>query len=135
MIEYLLDTHILLWLLNDDERLTSQTKKVINNPNSVIYYSIISMWEVAIKHNAHPDKMNISGTEFMHYCEQAGFKKLEIDDRHIVALESLEVKKDQQAHKDPFDRVLLSQAKADGMNFITHDEKFAAYDEPNVWIV
>ena len=49
------------------------------------------MWEVSIKHNLN--KLPLSGTEFMHYCEQAGFKKLEIDDRHIVALETLEVKK------------------------------------------
>lgn len=64
---------------------------ILKDAHNEIFYSIASMWEVSIKHNLN--KLPLSGTEFMHYCEQAGFKKLEIDDRHIVALETLEVKK------------------------------------------
>ena len=133
MREILLDTHIILWSLFETEKLNKKIVDILKDAHNEIFYSIASMWEVSIKHNLN--KLPLSGTEFMHYCKQAGFKKLKIDDRHIVALETLEVKKGQQAHKDSFDKVLISQAKADAMNFITHDEKFAAYDEPNVWIV
>ena len=76
-----------------------------------------------------------SGVEFMHYCESMGFTKLEIDDRHICALESLEQREGSPSHEDPFDKILLAQAKGDGMTLITHDTKFLTYDEPYVYIV
>lgn len=134
-MDFLLDTHILLWLFNDDPRLSKTIKEIMLNPKSNFYYSIVSMWEVAIKHSKHPEKMNTSGTLFMHYCEQAGFKKLPLDDRHVLALETLNCADDEVNHNDPFDRILLSQAKADGMSFITHDRKFSAYNEPYVFLV
>ena len=105
------------------------------DPKINFYYSIVSMWEVSIKHLRHPEKMNTSGTLFMHYCEQAGFKKLPLDERHVLSLETLELDKEVADHSDPFDKILLSQAKADGMTFITHDNKFSAYHEPNVYVV
>lgn len=134
-METLFDTHLLLWALVEPEKLPKKVKEFLQNPKVKIYYSIVSMWEVAIKHAKHPKNIEISGTLFMHYCEQAGFKKLELDDRHVVALETLQRKEDAPAHNDPFDRMLLSQAKADGMTFITHDSQFDFYDEPNVFLV
>ena len=133
MREILLDTQIILWSLFETEKLNKKVVDILKDAHNEIFYSIASMWEVSIKHNLN--KLPLSGTEFMHYCEQAGFKKPEIDDRHVIAVETLELKAGQVEHKDPFDKVLLSQAKADGMNFITHDEKFAVYDEPNIWLV
>ena len=134
-MDILLDTHILLWLFNDDPRLSKKLRQIMSDPKLTFYYSIVSMWEVAIKHSKHPDKMNTSGTLFMHYCEQSGFKKLPLDERHVLSLETLELDKEVSDHSDPFDRILLSQAKADGMTFITHDNKFSAYHEPNVFVV
>jgi len=131
-MDFILDTHVLLWAFNDDPKLTDSARKVISSPRNTIYYSIISMWEVSIKHSKSPEKMSCSGTEFMHYCEQAGFKKLPIDDRHVVALESLELKENAPDHKDPFDRMLLAQAKADCMMLLTHDSKFSGYNEPYI---
>ena len=75
-------------------------------------------------------KLNISGTEFMHYCEQAGYKKLPIDEKHILALETLEKKENSPEHNDPFDRILLSQAKSETMNLLTCDKSFSYYNEP-----
>jgi len=129
----LADTHILYWLFNDDPQLSAKAKEYLNKGENKIYYSVLSMWEVAIKHNI--GKMNFSGTEFMHYCEQAGFIKLPFDDRHIVALETLEKKENTPEHNDPFDRGLLAQAKADCLTLLTHDKKFAFYDEPYYAIV
>ena len=131
----MLDTHILLWAFNADPRLDEKTIQLICDPRNTIYYSVISMWEVSLKHSKHPDKMNTSGTLFMHYCEQAGYKKLPVDERHVVALETLQVAENAPAHKDPFDRMLLAQAKADAMTFITHDSKFSGYKESNVMLV
>lgn len=91
MREILLDTHIILWSLFETEKLNKKIVDILKDAHNEIFYSIASMWEVSIKHNLN--KLPLSRTEFMHYCKQAGFKKLEIDDRHIVALETLEVKK------------------------------------------
>lgn len=132
-MEILLDTHIILWDLFDPEKLPKKTVDFLLDDENVFYYSIASMWEVAIKHAT--GKLDVSGTEFMHYCEQAGFKKLPIDERHVCALETLDKKENTPEHNDPFDRMLLSQAKADGLLFITHDKKFSFYDEPYVSIV
>lgn len=135
-MDFLLDTHIALWLMNNDARLTENTKEIIKSRHNNIYYSVVSMWEVSIKKMAKPESLNISGVEFMHRCEQAGFKKLALDDRHVCALESL-IGKDgaEENHKDPFDRMLLSQAKADGMTLLTHDKKFNYWDEPYYFVV
>ena len=134
-MEVLLDTHIALWALVMPDKLPESAKTLLNNSKNNIYYSIVSMWEVAIKHKKHPDNMELSGALFMHYCEQAGFKKLPLDERHVLALETLDCADDEVNHNDPFDRILLSQAKADGMSFITHDRKFSAYNEPYVFLV
>lgn len=134
-MDFLLDTHILLWTFNDDPKLAKNARDIISDKNNTIYYSVISMWEVAIKHMKSPSQMNTSGSEFLHYCEMAGFKKLPIDDRHVCALETLEKKPGTPPHNDPFDRMLISQAKADCMMFLTHDKSFSFYDEPYVAIV
>ena len=89
-MDFLFDTHLLLWALEGSEKLPKKAFEVLMNPKNQIFYSVASMWEVFIKNEKK--KLNISGTEFMHYCEQAGYKKLPIDEKHILALETLEKK-------------------------------------------
>lgn len=132
-MEILADTHILLWSFFEPEKLSEDSKKYLLNQSNKIYYSIVSMWEVAIKHKI--GKLQCSGTEFMHYCEQAGFIKLPFDDRHVVALETLEKKENTPPHNDPFDQGLLAQAKADCLLLLTHDNKLSYYAEPYVALV
>ena len=117
MTSYLVDTHILLWVLVDSEKLPVKVREIICNPNHEIYYSVASMWEVAIKYSK--GKLPISGALFLHYCEQAGFKKLPVDERHVLALENLTRQDGSPPHKDPFDKIMLAQAKADSMLFMT----------------
>lgn len=126
--EILLDTHMILWAILEDSRLNDEMRKIILNPDNTIYYSIASMWEVQIKHALK--KLPISGVEFMHYCEQSGYHKLPIDDLHVAELAGLERDESAPYHNDPFDRILLSQAKAEGFSFVTHDPLFRGYNEP-----
>lgn len=126
--EILLDTHMILWAMLEDSRLNNKMRDIIMNPENTIYYSIASMWEVQIKYARK--KMPISGIEFMHYCEQSGYHKLPIDDLHVVELAGLEREESAPFHNDPFDRILLSQAKAEGFSFLTHDSLFRGYNEP-----
>ncbi len=126
--EILLDTHMILWAMLEDSRLNNKMRDIIMNPENTIYYSIASMWEVQIKYARK--KMPISGIEFMHYCEQSGYHKLPIDDLHVVELAGLERDESAPFHNDPFDRIMLSQAKAEGFSFLTHDSLFRGYNEP-----
>lgn len=133
-MEILLDTHIILWSITDDPRLSYEAKELILNSENIIYYSVVSMWEVAIKYMAKKN-MPLSGREFLAWCEDAGYKKLPLDDRHVCALETLEHKDGEVEHNDPFDRMLLAQAKGDGMTLLTHDSKFNSWNEPYYFIV
>ena len=123
----LLDTHIILWMFEGNEKLSQKARTIISDNIDSIYYSIASMWEVQIKYGIK--KMPISGREFMHYCEQSGYHKLPIDDSHIIELGNLQREEGAIPHNDPFDRILLSQAKAEGFSFVTHDPLFRAYNE------
>ena len=125
--EFLLDTHIIVWAMNHDKRLNDGIKKIILNPQNSFYYSIASMWEVQIKHDKN--KINISGKEFMHFCEMSGYHKLPVDNIHVMELESLKRDESAPPHNDPFDRIMLSQAIAEGFTFLTHDPLFRGYNE------
>ncbi len=125
----ILDTHLVLWALTDDDRLMPSARELILNEKNKLFYSIASMWEVSIKHSIHPEIMTISGTEFMHYCEKAGYHRLSICDKHIISLETIHQKEGSIIHKDPFDCVLLAQAKAENFILLTHDSAFSTYDE------
>lgn len=133
-MDFLLDTHLVLWILIDDERLSREARELLGNKNNTFYYSVISMWEVAIK-SGMGKNVPVTEAEFIHFCEQAGFKKLVFDDRHVLALNTLKQNPEYPVHRDPFDRILLSQAKADGMMLLTHDNKFKSFDEPYYRIV
>ena len=128
--ELLLDTHIILWMILGDERLSQKARDLIKQSIGSIYYSIASMWEVQIKHAL--GKLPISGVEFMHYCEQSGYHKLPVDDLHVVELANLVRDESAPPHNDPFDKIMLSQAKAEGFTFLTHDPFFRGYNEPCV---
>ena len=134
-MDVLLDTHIIMWTLFEPNRVENRVREILTNPENDFYYSVASMWEIAVKHRKKPALMQHSGTEFMHYCEAMGFHKLEIDDRHVCALETLFQREGSPVHEDPFDRILLAQAKGDGMMLLTHDSKFSTYEEPYVCVV
>ena len=117
----LLDTHILVWALNEDQRLSEKAREMILDPDNVIYYSSVSIWEAAIKHALHPENVTFSGKELSQYCQEAGFLPVEMRDRHVFALETITRADNAPPHHDPFDRMLIAQAKAENMSFLTHD--------------
>ena len=123
-MKILLDTHILLWTITGSSFLPDNVKDLINDPDNDIYVSIVSPWEVEIKHDKHPDKMPIDANELIKYCALSGFSRIGIRPGHIMRLSELESGK----HGDPFDRMLLCQAKEEDMTLITHDKRLAEYD-------
>lgn len=125
----LLDTHILLWALSNDDKLPEKARELILNEENDIYYSVISLWEVEIKHLAHPDMMPVSAKEISGYCEQSGYKQITIKEDHIFTMKELKREKCVPPHKDPFDRMLICQADVEKMVFITHDSLISGYNK------
>ena len=131
----LLDTHILIWALNEDPRLPKKAKEVILDEDNTIYYSTVSIWEIAIKHATHPESVQFSGKELARFCHEAGFLPVEMKDRHVFALETITRADGAPPHHDPFDRMLIAQAKAENMSFVTHDSLLPFYEEKCIFSV
>lgn len=128
-MKLLLDTHIILWAFTDDDKLSGHARELIMSSENTVYYSLISEWEISIKHMLHPDEFLLSAGEFCDMCKASGFSELPLEEGHIFALESLTRKAGTKLHNDPFDRMLIAQAKAEGMRLITHDKMAGSYDE------
>lgn len=131
----LLDTHILIWALNEDPRLPQKARDLILDENNAVYYSSVSVWEVAIMHANHPDNVAFTGRELAGYCQEAGFLPVEERDRHIFSLETLTRSEGAPPHHDPFDRMLIAQAKAENLLLLTHDALLPYYEEKCILMV
>ena len=121
----LLDTHVAIWALLDSPKLTQKARDLILDQGNTIYYSVVSVWEVLLKHSVHPENMELTAESFARFCANAGFVLLELYEKHVVAAESLPA--EVQGHKDPFDRLLLSQALSEGLKMLTSDKKLLLY--------
>ncbi len=125
----LLDTHIAIWALNDDPALSDKARTLILDPDNTVYYSTVSAWEIHLKHARRPDSIPFDEADFVEGCKEAGFIPLGIADKHVLALHTLSRPADAKEHNDPFDRLLLSQAKVENLSFLTHDELIPDYRE------
>ena len=128
-MKILLDTHILIWALNEDPRLPDRAKEMILDENNTVYYSSVSIWEIAIKHAKYPNEVEFTGKELSQFCQEAGYLPVEMRDRHVFALETITRSEGAPPHHDPFDRMLIAQAKADNLYFVTHDSLLPYYEE------
>lgn len=125
----LLDTHVAIWALNDDSALSAKARALILDPDNAIYYSTVSVWEVLIKHARRPENIPFDEVDFAEACRNAGFIPLGLADKHILAVRTLSRPDGSRAHNDPFDRLLLAQAKVESLSFLTHDELIPDYGE------
>ncbi len=126
----LADTHILVWAFQDSPKLTDEMRSILLNPENSIYYSTINVWEVALKHDVQPSSIDFDEKYFGSLCEEAGFLLLTAKPEHIYAIRTLSKPDNAPRHKDPFDRLLLAQAKSEGMKFMTNDNLLPYYNEP-----
>lgn len=134
-MDVLLDTHIAVWALSNAPALSAAAKNVILNGANEIFVSDISCWEVAVKRVAKPDAVPFGARDFIQACIEAGYRWLAVSHDAIAAYEELDYDAVGNAHRDPFDRLLIAQAKTSGMLFLTHDRVLGLYGEPTVSIV
>ena len=120
----LADTHILLWSIYDDDKLSDKAKNYLIDGRNRFYYSLVSIWEVAIKNNI--GKMPIPAEDLLEGCDEMGFVPLPLKKEHIIRLQSLS----EWEHRDPFDRMLVAQAEAEKIHFLTEDKKILDYKSP-----
>ncbi len=127
----LIDTHILIWSIYDDSRIPKELMTLLSDENVIVEFSILSLWEIEIKHQKYPDKFTCTAADLEYYAILSGYKMTDLETSHIYALGSL--KHDETVkHNDPFDKMLIAQAKTEGILFATHDKRLTAYNEPCV---
>lgn len=125
----LLDTHTLLWFLTDDSNLSARARGAIEDSANVARVSAASLWEIAIKFALVKLKLPAPYADiFPRQLETNGFGLLPITSAHCATLLTLPFH-----HRDPFDRLLLAQAKTEGMTLVTDDGQFASYRIPLLW--
>lgn len=117
---YLIDTHILLWWLFDDQKLDIDCGEIIRNPAHRIFVSSASAWEIATKYRIGklPEAKELV-EQYPQILHQAKFIELTITNAHALRAGSLEI-----AHRDPFDRMIMAQAELESLPVITYDTAF-----------
>ena len=126
----LLDTHIAVWAVLNAPMLPDKARQMILDEENEIFYSTASVWEITIKHMLHPDKIRMSGNILEKGCEDNGYIVLPILNDHVSYLETLHRPQNAHKHNDPFDRIMVAQAKAEKLMFLTHDSLIPYYKEP-----
>lgn len=121
-MNYLLDTHVLIWYLEGDKRLNEESISIIDNTDNKVYVSIVGLWEIAIKISLGKLKISIPFDELKEVLEQRSFDILELNYSDLLNLQKLAFH-----HSDPFDRLLISQAISNDFVLISHDEMFRKY--------
>lgn len=125
----LLDTHVLLWFLKDDLQLSSTAKSLIEDAANRKIVSVASCWEIAIKAGLGKLKLDESaGTLLAREVARNSFDLLPINLAHATAVETLP-----PHHKDPFDRLLVVQAMAEGASIVSSDAQLDAYGIARLW--
>jgi len=124
----LLDTHAFIWFAQDHNLVSQDIKNLIEDPNNNCYISIGSIWEMTIKISLNRLRLSMPIHEIEKELESYGFMILPVLFRHLVKLSSLEFH-----HRDPFDRLLISQAQADNLILISSDSEFRKYNVNLIW--
>ena len=121
----LLDSHVLPWVLDDPERLPRAARAVVANPDIPVFVSIASLWELRIK--VASGKLEVP-TDLPGLIKASGFDLLPVTVPHIDRLGLLP-----PLHRDPFERMLIAQAQADGLTLVSADRTVGLYDVPVLW--
>jgi len=124
-LKFLIDTHLLIWAANEPEKLSSKVVSLMTNPEHELLFSAASIWEIAIKNGLGRDDFKVDARLLRRGLLDNDYTELTITSAHAVFVESLPL-----IHKDPFDRILVAQATAEGITLLTADSTVAKYPGP-----
>ena len=118
----LLDTHVLLWALNESDRLDATTRAMLEDPDNDVFFSAASIWEIAIKARLGRADFTRKASEVAQAARDTGFVELPVVSAAAARVETLTLH-----HRDPFDRLLVAQAMAGPLQLFTADPLLKAY--------
>ena len=124
-MQLLLDTHLLLWAVNEPERLDAALIQMLEDPLNTPVFSVVSLWEMVIKRGLDRPDFRLEPPLLRKALLEAGWRELPVESHHVLVVGQLPA-----LHRDPFDRLLLAQAQADGLLLITADQQLAQYPGP-----
>ena len=128
-MRYLLDTHALLWFISEDQKLSDRAHQLILDPDSEIFLSIASLWEIAIKVNIGKLALDKPFNQlFPDEIDSHGIEILDITIDSLVQLTALP-----PHHRDPFDRLIIAQALVENLPIISVDRNFDTYGIVREW--
>ena len=124
-MKLLLDTHLLLWAAGEPDRLSQEARNFINDPDNQLFFSAASLWEVSIKRGLGRKNLKADPRILRRGLLDNGYEELPIHSDHVAVLDALP-----PLHKDPFDRILVAQAVAEGIELLTTDSQLERYRGP-----
>lgn len=127
-MKLLLDTHTLIWFLDGNEKMTQVARSHIEDADNKNFISIASIWEMAIKISLNKLQMKTPFKKLYDYISENGFEILPLEFEHALQVSILEFH-----HRDPFDRIIISQAIAENISIVSGDKQFDAYPIKRVW--
>ncbi len=123
-MKLLLDTHVVLWAAGQPEKLSESARTLLTAPENILFFSAASIWEIVIKRGLGRDDFKVDPHRLRKMLVTHGYTELPVTAEHALKVETLPM-----LHKDPFDRLLLAQARAEGMLLLTIDASVLQYQE------
>lgn len=120
-MKYLLDTHLLLWTSFEPQHLTFAASSLIADDHNELCFSVVSIWEVAIKFVKHPSSFTANPVTLRSGLLRRGFREVALTSPHTLAITQLSL-----LHRAPFDRILLAQALVEQITLATVDQQLSA---------
>jgi PIN domain nuclease of toxin-antitoxin system len=123
-VKLLLDTHIVLWAAGQPDKLSPEAAALLTAPANSLFFSAANLWEVVIKGGLGRTDFQVDPARLRKMLIQHGYTELPITAEHVLRVQSLPL-----LHRDPFDRILLAQARVEGMRLVTVDLLLVQYGE------
>ena len=120
----LVDTHLLLWAASDPQQMSEAARVVLNDGQNDLHFSVASLWEVVIKNGLGREDFSVDAALFRRGLKDNGYLELTVTGQHVLAVANLP-----PLHRDPFDRVLIAQARTEGFMLLTEDQKLCVYGQ------
>ena len=124
----LLDTHVFIWSFSNVKRLNIDVARELKASANDLFVSVASIWEIQIKSKLGKMKLDASLQTIVREQENNGIQIMNIDQDHALFIENLPLH-----HKDPFDRMLISQAMVEDLTIVTVDKRFTDYNVKVLW--
>jgi PIN domain nuclease of toxin-antitoxin system len=127
-MNYLVDTHALLWMMFEPKKLSQKAKEILSDKSLHKFVSVTSLWEIAIKNRIGKLPLPTGMASTLSKVDAIGVGRIGVDRRHIEIFNTLPL-----LHRDPFDGIIIATALSEGMTIITGDENIQKYDVSWAW--